>query len=63
MKVVLELKNAPRVGDILICDKDGVKSVSKNIFLSEVNKKLLEIDELKAEIAGLKEEIKYLKGE
>lgn len=67
MKLVLELKNKPRDGDILIFDKDGFKSVSKSVFLSEL---LKDIKELKIalnnadnSINKLNNEIKYLKGE
>ena len=57
MKVVLELTNVPNKGDILICDENGVKSVSKSIFLSELTRECLN---LKEEIRLLKEENKQI---
>ena len=67
MKVVLELRNTPKIGDILVCEKDGIKSVSKSIFLGELIKEVRELhialDNADKTIQELSKEIRILKGE
>lgn len=62
MNIVLELKNKPKDGDILVYDKDGFKSISKSVFLSELSKEIKELQKLKKEIKEMKDSINILRG-
>ena len=67
MNVVLELKNTPKLGDILVCDKDGIKSISKVAFLGDLLKEIKELhialENADKSINELNKEIRILKGE
>ena len=54
-KLVLELKNMPKKGDIMIFDGDNFKCVSKESFLSELNSKINNLD---THINNLEKELK-----
>ena len=46
MKIVLELKNKPITGDILIFEKDGFKCIGGKTFLKNLNDDINRIDKL-----------------
>lgn len=67
MKLVLELKNKPKKGDVLVFDGKNFECVSSESFLRGLNSELRLLKNrviiLTDDVNGLKEEIKILKGE
>lgn len=68
MKIVLEIKNKPVKGDILVMeDIDTAKCISKISFLKDVSSSITdlncEINRLKERISILENEVTVLKGE
>ena len=67
MKIVLELKNKPEKGDILVFDGEKFEAINWNLMVSQLvaknNELNLAINNIDKTLNELNNEIKYLKGE
>lgn len=59
-KIVLELKNMPKKGDILVFDGERFEAVSIDTLNAKINSK---INETSNRVTKLEENVKVLKGE